>query len=45
MAHVSTAPAAIAAAATQLEGIGDSFSSESSAAAGPTTAFAPTTSD
>ncbi len=32
MAHVSTAPAAIAAAATQLEGIGTSFSAESSAA-------------
>jgi hypothetical protein len=33
MAYVSTAPAAIAAAATQLEGIGNSFSAESSAAA------------
>ena len=38
MAYVSTAPAAIAAAATQLEGIGNSFSAESSAAAAPTTA-------
>jgi hypothetical protein len=45
MAHVSTAPAAIAAAATQLEGIGNSFSAESSAAAATTTAFAPRTSD
>lgn len=45
MAYVSTAPAAIAAAATQLEGIGNSFSAESSAAAGPTTALAPAGSD
>jgi hypothetical protein len=45
MAYVSTAAAAIAAAATQLEGIGNSFSDESSAAATPTRAFAPTTSD
>jgi hypothetical protein len=45
MAYVSTAPAAIAAAATQLEGIGNSFSAEGSAAAAPTRAFAPTTSD
>jgi PE family/PPE-SVP subfamily C-terminal region len=45
MAYVSTAPAAIAAAATQLEGIGNSFSAESSAAAGPTTALAPAASD
>ena len=41
MAYVSTAPAAIAAAATQLEGIGNSFAAESSAA----TALAPTTSN
>src|SRR5580700_3941806 len=45
MAYVSTAPAAIAAAATQLEGIGNSFTAESSAAAGPTTALAPAASD
>ncbi len=45
MAYVSTAPAAIAAAATQLEGIGNSFSAESSAAAAPTTALAPAGSD
>ena len=45
MAYVSTAPAAIAAAATQLEGIGNSFSAESSAAAAPTTALAPAASD
>jgi PE family/PPE-SVP subfamily C-terminal region len=42
---VSTAPAAIAAAATQLEGIGNSFSAESAAAATPTTALAPAGSD
>ena len=45
MAYVSTAPAAIAAAAAQLEGIGNSFSAESSAAAAPTRAFARATSD
>ncbi|MDT5047604.1 MAG: hypothetical protein QOG95_5668 [Mycobacterium sp.] len=45
MAYVSTAPAAIAAAATQLEGIGNSFSAESAAAATPTTALAPAGSD
>jgi PE family len=45
MAYVSTAAAAIAAAANQLEGIGNSFSADSSAAAVPTRAFAPTTSD
>ena len=45
MAYVSTAPAAIAAAATQLEGIGNSFSAESSAAAAPTTALATAASD
>jgi hypothetical protein len=44
MAHVSTAPAAIA-AATQLEGIGNSFSAASSATAGPTRALAPVASD
>jgi hypothetical protein len=45
MAYVSTAPAAIAAAATQLEGIGNSFAAESSAAATSTTAVAPAASD
>jgi hypothetical protein len=45
MAYVSTAPAAIAAAASQLEGIGNAFSAESSAAAAPTTALAPAGSD
>jgi hypothetical protein len=45
MAYVSTAPAAIAAAATQLEGIGNSFAAESSAAAAPTTAIAAAASD
>jgi hypothetical protein len=45
MSYVSTAPAAIAAAATQLEGIGNSFAAESSAAATPTTAIAPAASD
>jgi PE family protein len=45
MAYVSMAPAAIAAAATQLEGIGNSFSATSSGAAAPTTALAPAASD
>ncbi len=45
MAYVSTAPAAIAAAASQLEGIGNSFAAESSAAAAPTTALAPAAAD
>ncbi len=45
MSYVKTAPAAIAAAATQLEGIGNSFSAESAAAAAPTTAIAPAASD
>jgi hypothetical protein len=45
MAYVSTAPPAIAAAATQLEGIGNSFAAESAAAATPTTAIAPAASD
>jgi hypothetical protein len=45
MVYVSTVPAAIAAAATQLESIGTSFSAESSAAAAPTTALAPAGSD
>jgi PE family/PPE-SVP subfamily C-terminal region len=45
MAYVNTNSAAIAAAATQLEGIGNSFATESSAAAAPTTALAPAASD
>jgi PE family/PPE-SVP subfamily C-terminal region len=45
MSFVTTVPAAIAAAATQLEGIGNSFTAESAAAAGPTTAVAPAASD
>ena len=45
MAYVSTVPAAIAAAASQLEGIGNSFAAESAAAATPTTAIAPAASD
>jgi hypothetical protein len=45
MSFVTTVPQAIAAAATQLEGIGNSFSAESSAAATPTTAVAPAASD
>jgi hypothetical protein len=45
MAYVNTAPAAIAAAASQLEGIGNSFAAESAAAAAPTTALAPAASD
>src|ERR1700721_272220 len=45
MAYVSTAPAAIAAAAAQLQGIGNSFTAESTAAAAPTTAIAPAASD
>jgi PE family/PPE-SVP subfamily C-terminal region len=45
MSFVNTVPAAIAAAATQLEGIGNSFAAESSAAAAPTTAIAPAASD
>jgi hypothetical protein len=45
MAYVNTTPAALAAAATQLEGIGNSFASESAAAAAPTTSIAPAASD
>src|SRR5271156_1781492 len=45
METVITPPAVIAAAATQLEGIGNSFTAESSAAAAPTTAVAPAASD
>ncbi|KAA8964274.1 PE domain-containing protein [Mycobacterium sp.] len=42
---VKTVPEAIAAAASQLEGIGTSFAAESSAAAAPTTALPPAASD
>jgi hypothetical protein len=45
MSYVNTAPAAISAAATQLEGIGNSFAAESAGAAAPTTALAPAASD
>ena len=45
MSYVSTAPPAIAAAATQLEGVGTSFATESSAAAGSTTAISPAAAD
>ena len=45
MSFVTTAPAAITAAATQLEGVGTSFATESSAAAAPTTAIAPAAAD
>src|SRR6201996_2064874 len=45
MAYVNTNSAAIAAAASQLEGVGHSFAAESSAAAAPTTALAPAASD
>ncbi|BBZ14604.1 PPE family protein, SVP subgroup [Mycobacterium branderi] len=45
MAFVKTVPEAIAAAAAQLEGIGNSFSAESAAAAPPTTAILPPASD
>jgi PE family/PPE-SVP subfamily C-terminal region len=45
MSFVTTAPAAIAAAATQLEGVGTSFATESSAAVGSTTAVSPAAAD
>jgi hypothetical protein len=45
MSHVTTAPAALSAAATQLEGIGNSFAAESAGAATPTTAIAPAAAD
>jgi PE family/PPE-SVP subfamily C-terminal region len=45
MSYVTTAPAAISTAATQLEGVGTSFATESSAAAGSTTAIAPAAAD
>jgi hypothetical protein len=45
MSYVTTAPAAIAAAATQLEGVGTSFETESAGAAGATTAISPAAAD
>jgi hypothetical protein len=45
MSYVKTLPEALAAAAAQLEGIGNSFSSESAAAAGSTTDVIPAASD
>jgi len=45
MSYVTTAPAAISAAATQLEGVGNSFATESAGAAGSTTAISPAAAD
>jgi PE family/PPE-SVP subfamily C-terminal region len=45
MSFVTTAPAAISAAATQLEGVGSSFAAESAGAAAPTTAISPAAAD
>jgi hypothetical protein len=45
MAFVNTQPAAISAAATQLEGLGNSFTAESSAAASSTTDVLPAATD
>jgi hypothetical protein len=45
MAFVNTQPAAISAAATQLEGLGNSFAAESSAAASSTTDVLPAATD
>ena len=45
MSYVTTAPAAISAAATQLEGVGNSFAAESAGAAAPTTAISPAAAD
>jgi PE family/PPE-SVP subfamily C-terminal region len=45
MSFVTTAPPAISAAAAQLEGVGTSFATESSAAAGSTTGIAPAAAD
>jgi hypothetical protein len=45
MSYVTTAPAAISEAATQLEGVGSSLAAESAGAAAPTTAIAPAASD
>src|SRR5271166_6061921 len=45
MSYVNTAPAAISEAATQLEGVGNSFAAESAGAATPTTAISPAAAD
>jgi PE family/PPE-SVP subfamily C-terminal region len=45
MSYVTTAPAAISAAATQLEGVGTSFATESAGAASSTTAISPAAAD
>jgi hypothetical protein len=45
MSYVTTAPAAISAAATQLEGVGTSFATESAGASSSTTAIAPAAAD
>jgi PE family/PPE-SVP subfamily C-terminal region len=45
MSYVTTAPGAISAAATQLEGVGTSFATESAGAAGATTAISPAAAD
>ncbi|WP_375489518.1 PE domain-containing protein, partial [uncultured Mycobacterium sp.] len=45
MSFVKTLPEAIAAAATQLEGLGSSMAAENAAAATATTAIAPAASD
>ncbi|MCV7257381.1 PPE family protein, SVP subgroup [Mycobacterium shimoidei] len=45
MSYLKTVPEALAAAATQLEGIGNSFSAESAAAAAPTTDIIPAAAD
>lgn len=45
MSFLKTVPEALAAAATQLEGIGNSFSAESAAAAAPTTDIIPAAAD
>jgi PE family/PPE-SVP subfamily C-terminal region len=45
MSYLTTAPAAIWEAATQLEGVGSSFAAESAGAAAPTTAISPAAAD
>jgi hypothetical protein len=45
MSYVTTAPAAISEAATQLQGVGSSFAAESAGAAAPTTAISPAAAD
>ena len=45
MSYLTTAPAAILEAATQLEGVGSSFAAESAGAAAPTTAVSPAAAD